>query len=307
MSEEREGFQQDTTGSEGLEGAEKERRARAVGWVPESEFRGDKSKWVDADTFLDRADHVMPILRKNNSQLQSRLAEQEAELRRLRAREEENARILNTLKEAQDDSTVKALEARAETIRADLAAALKEGDHERAVALQEELVDVKADLKVRSAEDTDDEEGHSPQPVRPQVTAEQKAEFEQWKSENPWYEDPAMVAVANVYATQVIREAMANGETPPKGRALLDEVTKRVDNRFNVSGTPSGDRVAGANGRRGSKSGGGSRFSDLPADAQAACRSQAKRYVGEGKRFKTAAEWESRFAQLYFQQTGGSK
>ena len=38
-----------------------ETRAKQMGWSPEEEFRGDPEKWVDADTFVERAETELPI------------------------------------------------------------------------------------------------------------------------------------------------------------------------------------------------------------------------------------------------------
>src|ERR1035437_6401948 len=48
-----------------------ESEAKEMGWVDKADFRGDESKWVDANTFVEHGRHVMPILRKNNERLLS--------------------------------------------------------------------------------------------------------------------------------------------------------------------------------------------------------------------------------------------
>ena len=43
-----------------------EQEARTLGWVPQEDFRGDKSRWVDAETFVQRGHEIMDLLWKLN-------------------------------------------------------------------------------------------------------------------------------------------------------------------------------------------------------------------------------------------------
>ena len=40
-----------------------EQTARDMGWRPQEEFRGEASKWVDAQTFVSSGENFLPILR----------------------------------------------------------------------------------------------------------------------------------------------------------------------------------------------------------------------------------------------------
>ena len=68
------------------------------------------------------------------------------------------------------------------------------------------------------------------------------------------------------------------------------------------SAAPRGDKVESA--RSGSESeprgSRGKSYNSLPAEAKTACDAEARRFVGEGKRFKTTADWRARYAELYF-------
>uniref|UniRef100_A0A6M3IP27 Uncharacterized protein n=1 Tax=viral metagenome TaxID=1070528 RepID=A0A6M3IP27_9ZZZZ len=54
--------------------AEVENRAKIQGWVPKEEFRGDQGKWIAADEFVKRADHMMPILKSVNKKLETQVS-----------------------------------------------------------------------------------------------------------------------------------------------------------------------------------------------------------------------------------------
>jgi hypothetical protein len=44
-----------------------EAEAKEHGWVPKDDFKGDVSRWVDAETFMKRADEMMPLLKAQNA------------------------------------------------------------------------------------------------------------------------------------------------------------------------------------------------------------------------------------------------
>lgn len=57
-----------------------EQRARIQGWVPKEEFRGDEARWIPADEFVKRADHMMPILKSVNRKLEGQVSEMSRKL-----------------------------------------------------------------------------------------------------------------------------------------------------------------------------------------------------------------------------------
>lgn len=60
-----------------------ETEARSQGWTDKDAFKGDPNKWVDAETFVKRADEVMPFLKKQNGALKRELDEVKATVKRL--------------------------------------------------------------------------------------------------------------------------------------------------------------------------------------------------------------------------------
>lgn len=57
-----------------------EARAFRQGWRPKEEYRGDPSKWVDAEEFLRRGEEQMPLLRQNNRELERKVSRAEQRL-----------------------------------------------------------------------------------------------------------------------------------------------------------------------------------------------------------------------------------
>lgn len=82
-----------------------EAEARAHGWTPKEEFKGDESRWVDAETFVKRADEVMPLLKKQNQGMKAKMAELERTIKRLtRAEAAAYENAMADLKAKQEDA-----------------------------------------------------------------------------------------------------------------------------------------------------------------------------------------------------------
>ena len=64
-------------------------QAKAMGWVPKDEFKGDESKWKDAESFVKDGYEILPILRERTKNLSEKFDNVTFEL----------AQTKNTLKE----------------------------------------------------------------------------------------------------------------------------------------------------------------------------------------------------------------
>lgn len=276
-----------------------ESQARELGWVPEAEFKGDKSRWKSAGDFVEYASGMVPILRKNNQQLSDKLAARDREFVALQQRVAEQDRILKTLDETVTNDAAASLESRIDQTRSAISEAMKAQEFETAAELTEALTDMKAELKdlKKKKDDPPPRAANSGNPYDDPV-------FRSWIADNEWTSDPAMLAAANVIGGQIINEHKERGQQPPTGRALLDEVSKRVDNKFNVSRRPTGEKVGSDTGGTRTAGTGGKTFASLPAEAKQVCLNEAKRRVGEGKAYPTLEAWQKRYAEVYYAQVG---
>jgi hypothetical protein len=59
-----------------------EAEAKEHGWSPKEDFKGDVSRWVDAETFMKRADEMMPLLKAQNQRLKRDLDSIRKDLKR---------------------------------------------------------------------------------------------------------------------------------------------------------------------------------------------------------------------------------
>jgi hypothetical protein len=275
-------------------------KASELGWVPQEDWHGKPELWKPAQEYVEFAESYLPVLKQNNKALMQKIHERDVSVQSLQQKVDEQSRILKVLAEESADTKASQTEDQISTLRAQLVEANREGDHELIAGIQEKLMDLKLELKNKPVAPVIDPT--KPDSKQPKMSAEDQAIWDGWVADNAWYKDPVYAAAATAIGSVVITEAIAQGDDAPKGRKLLDEITKRMDNKFNLSKRGRSDKVGGG---EHTNSSGGSVSSDvgyakLPADAKAMCEAQAKKFVGPGKRYEKLSDWQKRFAQQYF-------
>lgn len=216
-----------------------EAEARAHGWSPQEDFKGDKNRWVDAETFVKRADEVMPFLKKQNGALKRDLDEMKRTVKELQAfYSKAEAR---DQKRAMDD-----LQARHDE-------AVELGDVAASRAVLRDMEALKADVVAVKADEPE---------VDP---AELQRELADWTKANDWYViDDTKRRYADLQA-----DDMGPAEKWPDGRkAWFEEITRRVEDRF--AETPRKPAVTNGSGNRTATKGARS-YADLPAEARRMC------------------------------------
>ena len=201
-------------------------KAKQMGWVPEAEFRGDRAKWIDAKSYVERGEQVLPILQANNrrlmdtvQQLQAKTAQQDEVIKNATASIEE-------LKNFNSEMTRSNAKDQKEQLKAQLVQAKKDNDAVAEVELTDKLSELNTTL--RTAEKEPVKETVVKQPDRPVIAPE----FQQWMNENPWYAtDPAKAGFANGIA-QELRRDPANEDL--KGKAFFDRVSEELEKRLSV-------------------------------------------------------------------------
>jgi len=283
-----------------------ETQARALGWSPKDHFKGDPRHWVDAETYLNRGEQIMPILRQNNRKLEGELTATKSELAALKERLAASDAAIAELKNFNSKTSRDAAKATKADLIKGITEAREAGDVAKEVTLQDQLSETNA--AIREAEKNADAGGEAkPSPTAdkktdPALTAS-KAVFDSWRSENPWYDDdPVRHGLAEGFAVKLRKDG-----TTLTGREFFEEVGRQV--AAFTGGTkkepPRADRVEG--GGRGSGSGGGREpsksFADLPPEAKAACDKFASRgdiTIGKGKTFETLEDWRKHYTNEYF-------
>ena len=280
-----------------------ETEARETGWAPLEDFRGDKSKWVDAETWLARGKHVMPLLRKNNELLRGENKQAREKIVELERRVAEGETSMKDVLEFHKEALAgKVKEARKQLITELQAAKDSEEPDALATAIanlsafdSEQALAKVAPVKKLNGESKSGEE-EEPHRAAPKV----EPWFTDWLAENPWADeahedfDRRRSRMANVIAGELRSDPKHKNL---KGAAFLDKVTEMTDAEL---GGGRQSRVEDGGHRPGSGDGGGKTFADLPKDAKDTARSQVPKFVGPGKAFKTEKEWFKHYADTYY-------
>lgn len=188
---------------------EVEEKASGQGWKPETDWEGEPGEWVDAKQFVFRGE----LMDRIKSQTK-KLSRQETEISGLK----------DGFKQYQDhaDKLAKAdFEVQLTKLKDLKKEALKEGDHDTVIEVDDKLADVKA---AQIAAEKEAEKPPTP------ATPELDPKIEAWIADHDWYKTDDMMRGAADAAAAAIR-----GENPQwPVEDVLDEVVSRVEAKFNA-------------------------------------------------------------------------
>lgn len=279
--------------SEQAEATNVEKAAREMGWRPLEEFRGDASKWVDAETFVSRGEHFLPIIKADRDRLREQNAQIVASLEETKQLLTASQEAIAELRKYHDEDTKRAVEKARKDLVAQLKQAREDGDVDLELALQGQIT--KIDVAKSAAPPP-------PPPPPPASTASKiDPEFAAWEAENPWFKTDRKKHALAMAIAQELRDDPANAGLV--GRKFYDKVTEGVEAYLGPAGSPPASKVAGGRPTGSAGSGASTRartFADLPEEAKAACASFAKKLVGPGRAYKDLDAWQSEYAKRYF-------
>lgn len=283
--------EQDAVMVESVAPPEVQAEAEKMGWIPPARFKGDAERFVDAEEYIKRGETVLPIVKEQNKRLHADVARLSAENAATAAALTAAQKAIEEIEERHSVATQKAVEKARQDLKGQLAQASEAGDHEAVAEITDQMT------RLTDAEKTASEKADDKKVVPPAFVP--SADQRRWESENPWFgADKRKTALALAVA-QELREA---GETAIN-YDFFEKVRGEVEKTFQPREEPRTDKVEG--GRNGSDSDsrqtGKRSYIHLPAEAKQACDADQKRFVGEGKRYKTLAEWRSRYAEMYFE------
>ena len=262
-------------------------KASKMGWVPLDKFKGAPEKWTDAETFVRRGEEIMPILRKNNEKLKGELDEVRGKVSRTERLLEEATQALSEFQKYHEEDSKRQYERALEKLKTDKKEALSVQDFDAVVEIDEAMKVLDDQRKSRTVKKIE--------PVQQQTNPADDPGFKAWVAENAdWYgKDRAKTAYAESMGAFI-----ANMEPNLKGTEFLQRVADEVEAKFGA--TPKReDRVEGA--RQGASSkGNGRTYADLPPEAKVSCDKFGAKLIGEGKAFKTQAEWRKQYVKDFF-------
>lgn len=292
---------------------EVEARARNMGWSPRDQWRGNPDHWIDAQTFVQRGEQVLPVLQANLRQRDAQLAtvqrtvQQQAEQIRVA---NEQLQVLTNISTAQGLQAAK--DKRRQLLR-EQAEARSAGNTELEIDLGEQIADVTAEINAPPAAKTKQatENGQQQQQERHQQNNQNDPTadpaYQAFLQQNSWFGvDRRRTALATAIGEELRADPSNNGLV---GKAFFDRVAFEV-NRVLAPQRQTTSKVEGANGNGDAGGGGGGgdatdpasgkSYADLPDDAKQACDRQGKSLIGEGRAFKDAAAWRKYYVTMYF-------
>lgn len=233
-----------------------EAEARASGWVPEAEFKGDRrpAQFLDAETFVKRGEELTPFIRAQNSKLKQELSETKADFaKRLERIERANNAAFEAAKRNH--------EAEIARVKREQRAATEAGDVSEYDRLE----------KVRDGLENAAPKIEEPEPVDPNASIAERQEA--WRAQNPWFdEDFEMQEYAIKYSD-------FHGRKHPKMSFEDNMKVVEAEVRRKFPGKFGGAKKSAANGHAAVDSGGdfsgifgkgkGKTGADLPPEAKA--------------------------------------
>lgn len=282
-----------------------ETEARTFGWTPEEEFRGDKSKWIPAEDFVERGRRVVPILNANNKRLQQQVLTANQKVDTLQSELAATRVAIEKLEKHYTESNKRQLEDLRNSLKSQLKEAREDGNVDDEVQILGQLQDVDKTLKETKENPTPPASNSNQTPPQPNADPV----LQNWMKENKDWFGPDKKKTKEV--TRIAEDLREDNPDMPTAE-FLEEVMRLYDERHAPKGSDSDDeesstppqrrtpsKVEGAPQAR-SGSAKSKSWESLPADAKQACLQDADDLVGPGKRYKTLDEWKSKYATIYY-------
>lgn len=267
-----EGADQDAEAPEADEdatAAKIEARARAMGWVPEDEWRGQPPKrgFMTPQEFLARAYANTPVMEERLDRMASEVEGTKNKLEETTRRLAETSEVLQEMNERAKKTFQKGYQQARADIEAERDRAIEEADKEGVRAADKRLSEL------------DEEHEGSPKAAgkaAPAARQEQEQpriapDLVEWKKGNSWFdEDDELQAIAITIDGRLAQKepGMALGERLAKVSA---EIRRRYPEKFRNARRDAPSAVNGAGNRGNSSQRAGKTYADLPSEAKAAC------------------------------------
>jgi len=216
-------------------------RATRMGWTDKESYTGPAERWVDAKTFIERGETILPILK-------DRLRKQDDDLKGIRA---ELRQVIQTQGEFERTTRERVQE---------------EFDERKRKAVEE------ADTEAYDAVHKEERTWQANAPTAPATAPAGNEVLDHWKANNTWFEkDAELTEFADDLAGVISKREPHLAGTPE----LLERIAARTkaaypDKFTNPNRSGKGD-VEGSTGPAGSGGGGKKTYADLPAAAKAKC------------------------------------
>lgn len=243
---------------------ELETRAKGMGWIPESEFKGDASRFTSAEDYVERADNLMPIMKATMGKYETTIGQQKTQIDNLtatvKAQQESTDKLIKMSNNVGEQAYLRAKK----DIQVKQLTAIKDGDTDTYMTLEDQKDNLEKPEQIIATPERSDQPGG---------TSENVPEYDAWIPNNAWYTQDKDL---EIFADGV-KNDLHKTDPNLSYTQVLDKITERTraafpqkftnTNRDNANVVDGGtERFTGGDGGSGTKT-----YSHLPADAKAQC------------------------------------
>jgi len=260
--------------------AAEEKRAKALGWSPKDQWRGDPAKWVPAEEFLDGVMANRKAFNDRFARLETRQTEQarrlEADNAELKRQLGETTQVLGELNTRQKTTHERAYAKAKADLEARAKAAVVDADVPAYEATQAEIKQLEKDNAPHVVETRREEQRREPERQaedaqrRPQVDPAVVA----WLEENPWYQSNPRLASHAMSEDAYLKGTKPDMPIADRLKLVADDTKKRFPEFFANERREAPAATLNSRGGLGGGNGQGQRqrgYADLPAEDKAQC------------------------------------
>lgn len=225
-------------------------RATLQGWIPPEKFKGDKKGFVSAKDYVERADHMMPIMKAQNIKYERQILGLQQDL----SVTKETMNKMVTVQQKYSNDTYDSQVADIET--------------------QKRQAADDGDLPLYDSLDKKQKKLAKPETI--EVEQPGKVESQRWIQDNSWFNEDNELTEYAVYLGNKMIESKHHLATPGNEYAFGEEVKKQLKKTFpskfeNPNNKTSDFDETDTRGGEEQLSGDKKSWNDLPADAKAHC------------------------------------
>lgn len=276
-----------------------ESQAKEMGWTPLEKFKGDPDKWVDAEEFVRRGEHLMPILRQNNNRLKQQLLQRDREIDTLKSELGGMKTALDKLETHYTAANKAAAERAIESLKTQLKEAREDQDVDKEVELLSQIGLAQDEVRrIGDEAEAAKKKSKEPPKQKPQPRDGVDPALADWQENNTWFgTDDKKTKQFNRIAEDLRDEINESGETLV-GVPFLERCEELWKEKYGDGTPPS--KTDGGKSNSGTAQGAAVKgWNQLPKDAKDACLADVDYLVGEGKRYKTLDDWKKEYVRIY--------
>lgn len=270
-----------------------EAKAREMGWSPRENWKGPEDKWIDAETFVENGEKILPIVNAHNRDLKAKLVRLEGVVTEQQKIIQASQEAMAALEEFHTSETKRQVAEARKGLVSQIKTAKREGDVDSEVELTSELSKLDA-AEATAAGEPPKKEAKKAETVTPD-SRDIDPGFAAWWKKNPWFGVDQRKSIIMESQAKIMR--LSGDYDDLSGEDFFEAVQAVVEGKKPTARRE--DKVEGSRGGSGATRG-GKTWSDLSREEKDACDSFNSRLVGEGRVHKDIASWRKAYIKKLY-------